>query len=99
MLKGLIILNTSRFEYEGLKNCVMHIRRSEGFMGTHTTHRHTTLHYIFALIVTCFRALFVWYAGWLLSMSTMEMGVRENSQNLRERVLKKANEMKRSQPI
>ena len=74
MLKGLIILNTSRFKYEGLKIFIVHIRRLVRFMGTHTTRRHTILHYILAPIVTCFHALFVWYARWLLSMSTMETG-------------------------
>ena len=44
-------------------------------MGTHTKRRHTILHYILALIATCFHALFVWYAGWLLSMSTIETGI------------------------
>ena len=72
MLKGLIILNTSHFKYKDLKNYVVHIRRLVGFMGTHTMRRYTTLHYILALTVTYFWALFIWYVGWLLSMSTME---------------------------
>ena len=63
MLKGLIILNTSRFKYEGLKICVVHIRRLVEFMGTHIMRMHTTLHYILASIVTYCCALFVWYAG------------------------------------
>ena len=73
-VKGLFILNTSRFKYEGLKKIVVYICRLMGFMGTHTTHKHTTLYCIHVSIVIDFCALFVWYAGWLLSMSIMETG-------------------------